>query len=101
VVQTPVGRVTVTAEADNVVVVHLDPTSPHTLVVGLPFTLPALPATLPGYNRTTLNTTEGVVTIDSLQPSAGFPARFATTSTTGSTVTFTPVALTSPASDAS
>jgi hypothetical protein len=58
--QTPVGRVTVTAEAGNIVVVHPNPTSPRALV--------------------TLSNTEGVVTIDSLRLPAGFPARFATTS---------------------
>ena len=106
-VQTPVGRITVTVDAGNIVTVHLDPNSVHTLVIGIPFSVPALPSTVPGYNRTTLNTAEGVVTIDSIQLPPGFPVRFTATNlavisllppgppcrarTTGTTVTFTPV----------
>src|SRR5437660_997021 len=36
---TPLGPVTVTVSAGNVVTVHLEPAQPNTLVLGLPFTL--------------------------------------------------------------
>jgi hypothetical protein len=103
-VQTPLGLVTVTADSANVVTVHLDATSP-TFVFGVPFSYPPGPPVLPGYTRTTIDTTGGLVTIDTIQMPPGPPTRIAIRNiaiisihppspcrarTTGSTVVFTP-----------
>jgi len=109
-VQTPLGVVTITVSDANVVTVQLTPGSANTLVVGLPFTIPAtafLPGCPGGCTRTTIDTAGGMVTIDTFQVPPGPPARFALpnlavisihppgpcrVSTHGTTVTFTPIA---------
>ena len=109
-VQTPLGVVTVSVSDANVVTVQLTPGSTNTLVVGLPFTIPAtafLPGCPGGCTRTTIDTAGGLVTIDTFQVPPGPPARFALpnlavisihppgpcrVSTHGTTVTFTPIA---------
>lgn len=105
-VQTPLGLVSVTADAGNVVTVHLDPSAPNTLVFGVPFQLPPGPPFLPGYARTTIATSGGLVIIDTFQLPPGPPLRFAFPNlviisihppnpcrvrTSGTTVTFTPI----------
>lgn len=107
-VQTPLGLVTVTASSANVVTVHLEPTSPNTLVVGVPFTVPArwLLGCPGGCTRTTIDTSGGLVTIDTFAFPPGPPTRIALpslafvsihppgpcrASTSGTTVTFTPI----------
>ena len=108
-VQTPLGPATVTVGTGNVVTVQLDPTSPNTLVIGIPFTIPqgALVASCPGgCSRSTIDTTGGLVTIDTFQIAPGPPTRFALPNiaiisihppspcrarTVGTTVTFTPI----------
>ena len=108
-VQTPLGLVTVTVSVANVVSVHLDPITPNTLVVGVPFTIPAgaLVAACPGgCTRTTIDTAGGLVMIDTIQMPPGPPSRFALPNlaiisihppnpcrvrTVGTTVTFTPI----------
>jgi hypothetical protein len=81
VVQTPLGPVTVTVSDANVVTVHLDPASPNTLLLGIPFALPPGPPTLPGCpggcSRTTIDTSGGLVTIDEIQIPPGPPGRIA------------------------
>jgi hypothetical protein len=99
--QTPVGLVTVTVSAENVVTVQLAPTSANTLVFGIPFAIPPGP---PGYVRTTITTAGGDVIIDAFPP--GPPTRFALPGlaiisihppgpcrvrTSGTTVVFTPI----------
>ena len=109
-VQTPLGLVSVTVSSTNVVTVQLAPSAANTLVVGLPFTLPLgafLPGCPGGCARTTIDTTGGLVTIDTFQIPPGPPGRFALpnlavisihppspcrVSTHGTTVTFTPIA---------
>jgi hypothetical protein len=103
---TPLGPVTVTVTSGNVVTVHLQPTSPNTLVFGVPFSYPPGPPVLPGYTRTSIPSTGGEVTIDTIQFPPGPPTRPARPSlavisihppspcravTTGSSVVFTPV----------
>ena len=105
-VQTPVGLVTVTVSAANVVSVVLTPSVPRTLVFGIPFTIPPGPPGLPGYARTSIDTTGGTVTIDTLLWPPGPPTRFSLpnlaiisihppgpcrASTSGTTVVFTPI----------
>lgn len=105
-VQTPLGLVTVTASAANVVTVHLDPTTPNTLVFGIPFQIPPGPPCRPDYCRTTIDTTGGLVIIDEFQMPPGPPSRFALPNlviisihppgpcrahTSGTTVVFTPI----------
>jgi hypothetical protein len=108
-VQTPLGPVTVTVSATNVVTARLDPVSPNTWVVGVPFTLPpgALVSSCPGgCSRTTIDTTGGVVTIDTIQFAPGPASRFSLpnlaiisihppnpcrATTHGTIVTFTPI----------
>jgi hypothetical protein len=105
-VQTPLGLVSVTASAANVVTVHLDPSAPNTLVFGVPFRYPPGPPTLPGYARTTIDTSGGLVTIDTFQYPPGPPGRFTLPNlaiisihppgpcrarTSGNTVVFTPI----------
>jgi len=75
--QTPLGLVTVTVTTANVVTVHLDPAVPNTVVIGVPFHYPAGPPGLPGYTRTTIATTGGLVSIDTIQIPPGPPARIA------------------------
>ena len=55
-VQTPLGTITVTANAANVVTVHPEPSAPNTFVVGLPFSTPPGPPCQPSYCRTTIDT---------------------------------------------
>jgi hypothetical protein len=109
-VQTPLGMVTVTVGVTKVVTVHLDPITPNTLVVGVQSTIPAgaLVAGCPGgCSRTTIDTTGGLVIIDTIQIPPGSLGRFTVpnlaiislippgppcrVSTVGTTVTFTPI----------
>ena len=104
-VQTPLGLVSVAVSDAKVVTVHLDPNSANTLVLAVPFSLPGgLVASCPGgCTRTTIDTTGGLVTIDTIQLS---PGRFALPNlaiisihppnpcrvrVTGATVVFTPI----------
>jgi hypothetical protein len=102
-VQTPLGPATVTVTAGNVVTVQLTPTSPSTVVFGIPFAIPPGPPGLPGYSRTSVATAGGVVNIDTYLP---VTSRFALpgvavvsihppgpcrVSTSGTTVVFTPI----------
>jgi hypothetical protein len=104
--QTPLGPVTVTVSADNVVTVQLTPTAPNTVVVGIPLSFPPGPPTLPGYARTSITTAGGVVNIDTFLIPPGPPGRFALPNlaivsihppgpcrvrTNGTTVVFTPI----------
>jgi hypothetical protein len=105
-VQTPLGPVTVTVTADNVVTVQLTPTAPNTVVAGIPFAVPPGPPNLPGYTRTSITTAGGVVNIDTFLIPPGPPIRFALPNlaivsihppspcrvrTNGTTVVFTPI----------
>jgi hypothetical protein len=106
-VQTPLGTVTVSVGAANVVSVQLAPTTPNTLVFGIPFSIPPGPPGLPGYSRTSIQTSGGLVDIDTISTPPGPPNRFALpnvaiisihppgpcrVSTRGNLVTFTPIA---------
>ena len=106
-VSTPLGPVTVTTEVTNVVTVHLAPTSPHTLILGVAFAYPPLPSGLPGYTRTSITTSAAVINVDTIAIPPGPPGRTALPNlaivsihppgpcravTSGSTVVFTPVA---------
>lgn len=104
-VQTPLGPVTVTVSAANVVTVQLTPIAASTLVIGIPFAIPPGPPALPGYSRTSVTTEAGVVNVDTfLSPPArnGFelpdlaivsihPPSPCRVKSTGTTVVFTPV----------
>ena len=105
-VQTPLGPVTVTVSAGNVVTVQLTPTAPGTLVFGIPFAIPPGPPGRPGYARTSITTAGGVVNIDTFLTPPGPPSRFAPPDlaivsihppgpcrarTNGTTVVFTPI----------
>ena len=105
-VQTPLGLVTVTVSATNVVTVQLAPTAPNTLVLGVPFSYPPGPPSMPGYARTSIDTAGGLVTIDTFMIPPGPPLRWALRNlaiisihppspcralTTGTTVVFTPI----------
>lgn len=105
-VQTPLGPVTVTVGAANVVTVQLTPIATSTLVIGIPFAIPPGPPALPGYTRTSVTTAGGVVNVDTfLAPPAtvnGFelpdlaivsihPPGPCRVKTTGTTVVFTPI----------
>ena len=110
-VQTPAGLITVSTSPGNVVAVHLTPVNPKTIVIGLPFTLPAgaLVSGCPGgCTRTTIETTGGLVTIDTILIPPGPPGSpsFPTivviqthppgpcrARTAGTTVTFTPISV--------
>jgi hypothetical protein len=99
-VQTPLGLVSVSATAANVVTVHLDPNSANTLVFGVPFALPGCPG---GCGRTTIDTSGGLVTIDTIQLRSGrfalpnlaiisiHPPSPCRVRVTGTTVVFTPI----------
>jgi hypothetical protein len=105
--QTPLGLVTVTVSTSNVVTVFLDPSSPRTVVFGLPFGYPPGPPVIPGYARTSITTDAGVINIDTIQSPPGPPTRFSLPNvavisiyppgppvrahTSGTTVTFTPI----------
>lgn len=111
-VQTPLGLVSVTVSASNTVTVHLDPTSTDTLVVGVAFTLPAaiFAVCTDEHVRTTISTSGGLVTIDTIQLPPGPPCHLGLANlvlpnlaiislhppgpcrvrTTGTTVVFTP-----------
>jgi hypothetical protein len=105
-VQTPLGPVTIAVSAANVVTVQLTPTAPGTLVIGIPLAFPPGPPTLPGYARTSITTTGGVVNIDTFLAPPGAVNRFALPGlaivsihppgpcrvrTSGTAVVFTPV----------
>jgi hypothetical protein len=105
-VQTPLGPVTVSVSAENVVTVQLTPTAPNTLVFGIPFAVPPGPPGLPGYTRTSITTAGGVVNIDTFLVPPGPPGRLALpnlaivsihppspcrVSASGITVVFTPI----------
>ena len=118
-IQTPLGLVTVSATDSNVVTVHLAATT-RTVVFGVSFAVPPGPPCrlggsvevppgppcLPGYTRTTIETSGGAVIIDTFQLPPGPPSRIALpslaiisihppgpckVSTSGSTVVFTPI----------
>ena len=108
-VTTPLGLVTVTTGSTGAVSVHLDPVYPNTLFVGLPFALPPgllVPGCPGGCTRTTIDTVDGIVSIDTITVPPGPPARFSLPNlaiisihppgpcrarTLGTTVTFTPI----------
>jgi hypothetical protein len=75
--QTPLGPVTVSVSAQSVVTVQLTPIAPGTLVFGIPFAIPPGPPNLPGYARTSITTSCGLVNIDTFQPPPGQPNRLA------------------------
>ena len=104
--QTPLGPVTVTVSAGNVVTVQLAPAAPGTLVFGIPFAIPPGPPALPGYVRTSVATADGQVDIDTFLTPSGSPSRFTLPNlaivsihppgpchvrTNGTTVVFTPI----------
>ena len=70
-VQTPLGLVTVTVSATNIVTVQLAPTAPNTLLLGVPFSYPPGPPIIPGYTRTSIDTAGGLVTIDTFMSQIG------------------------------
>jgi hypothetical protein len=105
-VSTPLGPVTVSVTATDVVTVTLTPTVANVLVFGIPVAIPPGPPGFPGYARTTITTVGGVVNIDTIVSPPGPPTRFALPSvavisihppgpcrarTSGNTVIFTPV----------
>ena len=105
-VQTPLGPVTIAVSAGDVVTVQLTPIAPSTLVIGIPFAIPPGPPGLPGYARTSITTTGGVVNIDTfLAPPAAansfvlpglaivsiHPPGPCRVRTTGTAVVFTPI----------
>ena len=105
-VQTPLGIVTVTTSATNVVTVHLAPSTPNTLALGIPFSIPPGPPCRIACARTTIDTPGGLVAIDTFQflpgrlgsstlPSLAIisihPPGPCRATTTGTTVVFTPI----------
>ncbi|MBA2681717.1 MAG: hypothetical protein H0U76_25390 [Ktedonobacteraceae bacterium] len=105
-VATPLGLVTITVSPINVVTVQLVPTAANTLVFGIPFSIPPGPPGLPGFARTTIATSGGLVTIDTVAIPPGPPGRIALPNvaiitihppgpcrarTSGTTVVFTPI----------
>jgi hypothetical protein len=108
-VQTPVGVVTVTTSPTHIVTVHLDPISSGTWVIGIPFAIPPGPPVSGcpgGCTRRSVDTTSGLVTIDTITPPQGPSNRASLPSvaiisihppspcrvrTVGTTITFTPV----------
>ena len=100
-VQTPLGPVTIAVSAANAVTVQLTPTVASTLVIGIPFAIPPGPPGLPGYARTSITTTGGVVNIDTfLAPDLAIvsihPPGPCRVRTSGTTVVFTPVVPSGP-----
>ena len=106
-VQTPLGLATITVSATKVVTVQLVLTSANTVVFGIPFSIPPGPPGLSGYARTSIDTSGGLVTIDTFMIPPGPPGRFALPNlaiiaihppspcrshTSGTTVVFTPIA---------
>lgn len=104
--QTPLGPVTVVTSPGNVVTVQLAPTAPGTLAFGIPFAIPPGPPVLPGYARTSITTSCGLVNIDTFQLPPAPPNRLALPSlmivsihppspcrvrTSETTVVFTPI----------
>ena len=108
--QTPLGTATVTVTATNVTV-NFVPTVPHTLVIGIPFTLPPVAGCPGGCVRTTttFDAIVGVVNIDTIvfgtgtvggftQPNLAIislmmpPGPPSRVQTLGNTVVFTPAA---------
>jgi hypothetical protein len=63
-VETPLGVVTISASAANVVTVTLAPSRPRTLAFGVPFAIPPGPPAFPGYARTVIPTAAGTITVD-------------------------------------
>jgi hypothetical protein len=105
-VPTPLGPVTITVSAQNVVTVQLNATAPNTVVAGIPVAFPPGPPTLPGYTRTSITTAGGLVNIDTFLIPPGPPGRIALPNlaiisihppgpcrvrTNGTTVAFTPI----------
>ncbi len=108
-VTTPLGLVTVTTSSTGAVSVHLEAIHPNTLVVGVPFALPPglLVSSCPGgCGRTTIDTVDGLVSIDTITIPPGPPGRFTLSNlaiisihppgpcrvrTLGTTLTFTPI----------
>jgi hypothetical protein len=105
-VSTPLGLVTVTTSATNVVTVRLAATSPNTVVFGIPFSIPPGPPCRISCARTTIDSPGGVIAIDTFQIPPGPPLRSALPSlaiisihppgpcratTSGTTVVFTPI----------
>ena len=67
--QTPLGLVTVTVTAGDVVTMHTDPTAPNTVVVGVPIKLPLGVLVLgcaSGCGRTSIETPGGLVSMDTI-----------------------------------
>ena len=102
-VSTPLGPVTTTVSAENVVTVQLTPAAPRTLVLGIPFAIPPGPPGFPGYSRTSITTAGGVVNIDTFLAPPGtatwsglavvsiHPPGPCRVQTSGTTVVFTPI----------
>ena len=105
-VNTPLGPVTIAVSAASVITVQLTPTSPRTLVIGIPFAIPPGPPGLPGYARTSITTAGGVVSIDTFLAPPGatnglalpdlaivsiHPPGPCRVRTNGTTVAFTPI----------
>ncbi len=105
-VQTPLGVVSVSVGDGNIVTVRLDPTTSTTRVLGVPFSYPQVAGCPGGCSRTSIDTSGGLVTIDTFQFPPGPPTRAALPSlavisihppspcrvrTTGTTVVFTPI----------
>lgn len=80
--QTPLGMATITVSATNVVTVQFAPTITNTFVQGIPFSFPSgakcsIPPGPPCFVETSIYTTGGLVSIDTLQFPPGPPTRFA------------------------
>ena len=119
ILRTPVGIVTVTVSENEVVTVQLEPSSPGSLMFGIPFAIPPGPPCkstgsvcgLPGYARTSIDTAAGLVVIDTvLFPVSRFslpniaivsihPPSPCKASTNGMTVGFRPLPLLVPRPD--
>jgi hypothetical protein len=103
-VQTPLGLAIITVSATDVVTVKLMLNTTNTLVLGLPFSIPPGPPGLPGYARTSIDTSARQVTIDTFlisQSRLSLPNLVIVTihppgpcrvHTSGTTVVFTPMA---------
>ena len=106
--QTSLGLASITVSATNVVTVQFVPTTANTLVMGVPFSIPSgakcsVPPGPPCFVEISLETSGGLVSIDTLQIP---PGRFALPNliiislhppgpcrvrTSGTTVVFTPI----------